>query len=251
MNVSLYQAAAALNANARWQELISENLASSAIPGYKKKDLAIAAVEAGLLPAGALDSQGRPAVFALPKATAAVNFLPGEMRVTGVKTDVAIDGPGFFEVQLPDGSSAHTRDGEFHINAQGQLVTKEGYLVMGETGPIQIDPRNSAELSISATGEVTQGIDRRGKLKLMEFDDPKLLRQITGGYFLADDPNLNGAPSTRSTLRQGFLETANVSTVTEMANLMTAMRTFEANQRIIQLQDERIGRVINELGNPS
>ena len=84
------------------------------------------------------------------------------------------------------------------------MVTKEGYAVMGEGGPIKLDPGNSAPLTISATGQVSQGSDAKGKLKVVEFDQPKLLTQVSGGYFIANDPKLKTLPST-STLRQGYV----------------------------------------------
>ena len=130
----------------------------------------------------------------------------------------------------------------------GQLVTKEGFAVLGDSGPIQIDHNNYAELSISATGEVSQGADLKGRLKVSEVNDPRLLTRMSGGYFLPNHPNVNLTPSTGANLKQGFIETANTSVVMEMANLMTAMRTFEANQRMAQIHDERLGRAINELG---
>jgi flagellar basal-body rod protein FlgG len=179
------------------------------------------------------------------------NFQPGDFRVTSVKTDVAIDGKGFFEVQLPNGASAYTRDGEFHIDAQGQLVTKEGYRVMGDGGPIALDLNNHTELSISATGEISQGLDLKGRLKLTEFGNTKELTRLSGGYFMAEKPEANAVASVASTVRQGVLEQSNTSTVVEMANLMTAMRTFEANQRMAQIHDERVGKTIAELGNIS
>src|SRR5436190_2122119 len=134
MNVSLYQAASALHAMDRWQETISEDLASSSVPGFKKQDFSIAAQQVGLHGAAAssADPAGRGQLMSSGQAT--TNFQPGEFRVTNGRTDLAIDGQGFFEVQLPNGSTAYTRDGEFHTDAQGQLVTKEGYRVQGDGG---------------------------------------------------------------------------------------------------------------------
>ncbi len=249
MNVSLYQAAAALNANSRWQELISENLASSSVPGYKQQQLSVAAVQAGLMPASSLTSNSAQ-YFTIPKATAATSFLAGDLQFTGNKSDVAIEGKGFFQVELPTGGTAQTRDGEFQVNAQGQLVTKEGYAVLGEGGPIQLDPNNSAPITISAAGDVSQGTDVKGKLKLVEFDQPKLLTQVSGGYFMANDPKIKTLPGT-STVRQGYIEASNASVVREMANMMTAVRGFEANQKVIQIQDDQMGRIITDLGSPA
>ena len=251
MNVSLYQAASALNAMDRWQETIAENLASASVPGFKKQDFSFAAKEAGLLPGSTNAATGTPKgshALLMPSGSATTNFQPGEFRMTGVKTDVAIDGRGFFEVQLPNGQSVLTRDGEFHVSSQGQLVTKEGFTVNGEGGPIQIDPNNHTELSISASGEVSQGADSKGRLKVSDVNNPRLLTRMSGGYFMASDPDAKLTPATGASLRQGFIETGNTSVVMEMANLMTAMRTFEANQRMAQIHDERLGRAINDLG---
>ena len=246
MNVSLYQAASALNAMDRWQETISENLASSSVPGFKKQDFSFAAVQAGLHPVPA--SAGASRAVLMSGGQASTNFQPGEFRITNVKTDLAIDGKGFFEVRLPNGATAYTRDGEFHIDSQGQLVTKEGYALQGDSGPIALDLNNYTEMSVSSVGEVFQGIDLKGRVRMTEFGNPKLLTRLSGGYFAADNPNASPSPSSTSTVRQGALEVANTSVVMEMANLMTAMRTFEANQRMAQIHDERLGRAINDLG---
>src|SRR5260370_13534370 len=98
MNVSLYQAAAAMNANARWQEVIAENLAGSSIPGSRKQDVSFSAVSAGMAPGIAgLNGGG----FVMPASTATVNFPQGTLRPTGLPTDLASDTPRLFEVQLP------------------------------------------------------------------------------------------------------------------------------------------------------
>ncbi len=118
----------------RWQETISENLASASVPGFKKQDFSFAAKQAGLVPGSTNAASGAHQgthPLLMPTGSATTNFQPGEFRMTGVKTDVAIDGRGFFEVQLPNGQNVLTRDGEFHVSSQGQLVTKEGYTVMG------------------------------------------------------------------------------------------------------------------------
>jgi flagellar basal-body rod protein FlgF len=248
MNVSLYQAAAGMNANARWQEVIAENLAGSSIPGARKQDISFAAVSAGKAPGLAgLNGGG----FVMPTSTTSVNLQQGMLRPTGLPTDMAIEGPGFFEVQLPNGSHAFTRDGELRLNAQGQLVTKQGYQVLGDGGPIQLDPTNSSPISVSATGELSQGGGLKGRIRLVEFGQPGQLKPIGAGCFVAGSPGNQPVAAQSSQLRQGSLENANTSPTTEMASLITAMRMFEANQKVMQMQDERMGRVITDLGNPS
>jgi flagellar basal-body rod protein FlgF len=249
MNVSLYHAASALNANDRWQELIAEKLASSSIPGFRKQDISFAAVQAGYLAPGELSGSHAPQ-STLPAGRVATSFRPGELRYTGLVTDLALEGPGFFEVQLPNGTIGYTRDGEFHISAQGQLVTKQGHPVLSDGGPIQIDMDNPAPISIAPGGEVSQGSDVKGRIRVTEFEDEQRLTQISGGLFLAQDPAADGRPALNSTVRQGWLESANTTAVAEMANLITAMRAFEANQKVIQVQDDRMTKTIHEMGNP-
>src|SRR4051812_39817480 len=244
MNVSLFQAAAAMNANARWQEVISENISAGAIPGFKKQELSFSAVQAGLMPT----AHGvQPTT--MPKAGAATNFRQGELRATGGNTDVALEGPGFLTVQLPDGTTGYTRDGELHLSPTGELVTKQGYPVMGEGGPLQLDPSNHAPISISVTGEVSQGSDLKGKLQISDFNQPQLLTPISNGYFVASNPNIRPEEASSTTLRQGFVEAANTTASSEMVNLIAAMRMYEANQRVVQMHDERMGKAISELGN--
>ncbi|MBI5801371.1 MAG: flagellar hook-basal body protein [Verrucomicrobia bacterium] len=246
MNVSLFQAAAAMNASSRWQDLIAQNLSASSIPGFKKQDISFSAIEAGLMGArGASATQ--PAHFTLPRMEGYTNFSNGELKFTGVKTDTAIDGPGFFEVQLPNGTAGYTRDGEFHVDAQGQLVTKSGHLVMGSNGTLQLDPNDPHPITIAANGDISQGAARKGRLKVVEFNTPQLLAPVGGGLFAALDSKLQPTDSSRASIRQGFLEGANTSPVIEMANMITAMRHFEANHRMVQLQDERMGKAISEL----
>lgn len=245
MNVSLYQAASALNANSRWQEVISENLASSAIVGFKKGNVSFESVQAGLMPQPASAS---PQHFHLPRGTPHTILSQGDLKVTGETWDLALEGPGFFEVQLPNGNLAYTRNGAFQLDAQGRLVTSAGLPVLGEAGVLQFDRANPQPIVIGSTGEIRQGVAVIGKLRVANFDDPSLL-ESNGGLFFATHPGLDAFPAANAQVRQGYLEAANTSAVHEMANLIMAMRHHEANQKVIQTQDERMGRAINELAN--
>jgi flagellar basal-body rod protein FlgF len=247
MNVSLYQASAAMNAQARWQELITQNLAAGSVPGYRKHDISFTAIEAGM-PSSALNASAMR--NAMPSAITAINFQTGQLRATRNQMDFALEGPGFFEVQLPNGAKAYTRDGELHVSAQGQLVTKQGYQVVSDSGPLQFDPNNGGAITVSADGHVSQGGDVKGTLRLVEFKDMNSLTAIDAGYFLADKPGALAETAVNTHIRQGYLEGSNSSPTTEMASLITSMRMFEANQRILQMQDERMGKVITELGQP-
>ena len=176
--------------------------------------------------------------------------MAGELKYTGNATDVAMEGKGFFEVRLLNGQTGLTRDGEFQINSEGLLVTKESLPVMGINGPIQLSRDHSGPLAISPSGVVTQGSETKGQLKVMDVAKPQLLTKISGGYFIAEDPKA-GLHQTQSSMRGGYLESSNTSTLTQMANMMTASRGFEVNQKVIQMQDDRMNRTITELGNPT
>jgi flagellar basal body rod protein FlgG len=247
MNVSLYQAAAAMNAHSRWQEVISENLAAASVPGYRRHEISFSSVQAGLGNA----VTGINPNFVIPATTTSLNFTQGALKATNAPLDFALEGAGMFEVQLPNGAHAYTRDGEFQLNALGQLVTKQGYTVLTDTGPLQFDPNNGGPITIAPTGDVTQGGEIKGHLKITEFKNAQALTSIGDGYFLADHAEVQPTPAQATSVRQGFLETANTSPTAEMASLLTAMRLFEANSKVLQTQDERMGKVITELGNPS
>src|SRR6185503_6927032 len=116
---------------------------------------------------------------------------------------------------------------------------------------LQFDPNNGGTITVAPTGDVTQGGEIKGHLKIMELKDPQALTSIGDGYFLADRPEVLPTPAQHTSVRQGYLETANTSPTAEMASLITAMRLFEANSKVLQTQDERMGKVITELGNPT
>jgi flagellar basal body rod protein FlgG len=246
MDVSLYQAAAAMHATAQWQDLIAENLTSSQISGGRKRDISFSDVQAGMN----ASASGSAACY-IPTATTVTNFRPGELHVSSNPMDFALEGPGFFTVQLPDGETAYTRGGEFELNSRGQLVTNEGFTVMGNAGPLQANPNSAAPITISATGEVSQGSQQMGKLKLVEFNNPGLLTMIGAQDFQSDNPAAISMPATSTRVRQGFLEAANTSPTTEMSGMVTAMRMFEANQKVMQAASDRLSRTITELGGTS
>jgi flagellar basal-body rod protein FlgF len=243
MDVSLYQAAAAMNATERWQDMIAGNLSSASTAGARKRTISFSSVQAGVN-----SSAAGSANYPIPSANTTVNFQQGELRPTGSTMDFALEGSGMFTVQMPDGQKTYTRDGEFQLNAQSQLVTKQGFTVMSDSGPLQMDPNNPAPMTVAATGEISQGKDTKGKLSVVEFAKPQELTMLSNGYFRNDDPNSTALPSASTSVRQGFIEASNTSPTMEMAGLITAMRSFETNQKVLQMQNDRMGRTITDLG---
>jgi flagellar basal body rod protein FlgG len=239
MEVSLYSAAAAMNATERWQDLIADNLSSASVPGARRRDIIFSSV-----PAGHLGEKGDPLV--IPFASSAVNFSQGELTRTGNDMNFAVEGPGFIAVQMPDGSKAYTRDGSFQLNAQGQLVTRRGYPVVSDGGVLQFDPNNPNPITVSPEGEVSQGAEIKGKISIVEFNRPQSLTMLGGGLF-RNDANLQPKATIESKIRQGFVEQSTTSPTLAMASIITAMRMYESNEKVMQMQNDRMGKTISDL----
>ncbi len=238
-----------MNAQSRWQEMITQNLAAGSTPGFRKQDVSFADVAAvsPLAVDGAAQTN-----FMIPVAVTSTSFQQGQLRPTGGALDFAIEGSGFFTVQMPNGDRAYTRDGEFQLNAKSQLVTKEGYPVLSNGGPVQLNPGDSSPVSISATGQISQGGVVKGHLQVVTFSNPGQLTATNYGYLLANQPGMTPTPVTGDTaVRQGFLEAPNSSPTGEMSGLIDSMRIFEANQKVLQMQNDRMGQVISSLGGTS
>lgn len=243
MDVSLYSAAAAMNATERWQDMVADNLSTASIPGARQQEISFTAVQAGV---SSDNSGSASSAFVIPFAGSSTNFSQGELKTTGNNMDLALEGPGFFSVQMPDGSTGYTRDGEFKLNSQGNLTTKQGYQVMGSGGALTFDPNNKAPIDISAEGEVSQGADIKGTMAVMEFKNPKGVTAAGGGYFKAD-LTAGATASATTTVRQGFVEASNTSPTLAMASLITSMRMFETNQKVMQMQSDRMSKAITDL----
>lgn len=170
------------------------------------------------------------------------DFAQGAFEKTTNPLDVAIDGSGFITVQTPAGER-YTRDGSFQINAQGQLVTTGGHVVVGANGPIVFQPTDR-DITISSEGVITvrEGVvtqfdSIRGKLKLAKFDNPQRL-QKEGANLYSAPAGVAAQPDTTSRINQGFVEKSNVSAVTEMSRMMDVMRTYQQVASMMQQQND-------------
>jgi flagellar basal-body rod protein FlgG len=171
----------------------------------------------------------------------------GNLNMTEKEYDVAIRGEGFFRIRLPDGRTAFTRDGSFDLDSQGQIVTREGYLV--EPG-ITV-PQNASGVTISAQGQVQASIPGQqqpqaiGQLQLARFVNKTGLESIGDNLFLetaASGAPLDGNPGTDGfgNLQQAYLEEANVNAVTEISSLIAAQRAYEMNSKVITAADQML-----------
>jgi len=172
-------------------------------------------------------------------------FVVGSTEVTNNATDLAIGGDGFFQISMPDGTMAYTRDGAFKLNSNGDLVTADGY---GMEPSISI-PEDATELSVAVDGTVSVLLSGSetpqtvGQIELARFINPAGLSPV--GHNLYIETDASGTPITSTPgsdnlgrLEQGALESSNVSIVDEMVNMIMAQRAYEINSKVIQASDE-------------
>jgi flagellar basal-body rod protein FlgG len=230
-------------------ERIGVNLANALTPGYQREVVVAQPTgvsgESGfarlVASAGAEDGGAVQDVQILRDAR------PGTLKATGQAWDIALASEGYFEVATPQGP-AYTRRGQFQLDAQGRLVTVQGWPVMGLDGEIR--PGTGAP-TVQANGQI-RNADKQadklvGQLRIVQFDEPAALRHLDAGYFASEAPGTL-VPEAKLALKQGFLENANVSHSHEMVDLMRTMRHFESMTRVLQGYDDMIGGAIKKLG---
>jgi flagellar basal-body rod protein FlgG len=247
---ALYSAAAGMQSQQMNLDVIANNLANVNTTGFKKskiefQDLLYQTARA----AGAEQGSGNQLPTGLqighgsqPIATAKI-FTTGELTQTGERLDVAIQGDGFFEVQLPDGSRAYTRDGALKLASDGRITTSEGLVLQGGFQPIA---PGTTSITISPNGEVTT-IGPNGqqsfRVQLVRFTNPGGLESLGRNLYretAASGPPEIGNPDENGfgSLQQGYLEMSNVKVVEEMVNMIVAQRAYEVNSKAVQAADE-------------
>jgi flagellar basal-body rod protein FlgF len=235
MMSGLYSVGSALETAQLNQELVAENLANAATPGYRRVGMVLAAPPASAAPAGeetiSTGLQG-------PRAgTLYTSFTPGMMQHTGNPLDVAIAGEAFFVVDGPSGP-LYTRNGAFSLNDQGELLTRAGLPVRGVGSKIVIPP-NTVNISIGKDGTVMADSVAVGQLQLAQFTNPDALRRA-GTTLFEGPPPQTPLPGT-ATVEQGYREGSNVQVVNEMIQMMVGMRQYDAAQRAMRALAESIG----------
>lgn len=182
------------------------------------------------------------------------DFSQGSLRATGNTFDVAIDGKGFFEVMTPQGLRL-TRAGNFTLDGNGRLVTKDGFPVLksAEAGADPesrtIEVKDSSQLHISDTGEIFAGQDQIAKLSVVNVADIDALQKVGNSlYGFKANKNAEISNVTSPSLKQGFIETSNVNIVQEMTEMINTHRTFESTQKAISTYDQMSDKLVNVVG---
>lgn len=224
---AFYSAASGMMAQTLKQDVIANNIANAQTAGFKKERLVSSSFAETLEKnIDKLDEKPRPnypncALAGVSvRAEAASDNTQGAIRPTGNNLDFAITGAGSFEVQTDSGTRL-TREGNFMLNANGELCTATGSLVMGQNGPIKMP---EGQWNVASDGTIN----------------------VDGSVY--DTIKIVGAEPDKTQLLQGNLESANVNVVSEMVEMITNMRSFEANQKVLQNVDRTLDKMINEGG---
>ena len=254
---SLWIAKTGMEAQQTQLDAISNNLANVSTNGYKKSHAVFEdLMYQNLRQAGGNSSEQTtlPTGLQLGLGTRAVatarSFAQGNLQQTTNPLDVAIKGNGFFEIQLPDGTTGYTRDGSFQVSSQGQLVTNTGYTV----NPGITIPTTAQSVTIAADGTVSVALPGQplpqavGQLQLASFVNPSGLepkgQNLYAETAASGAPNA-GAPGTNGMgqLQQGFVETSNVNVVEELVSMIQTQRAYELNSKAISTSDQMLQRL--------
>jgi flagellar basal-body rod protein FlgG len=238
-------------------DAISNNLANVGTTGYKRAGVAFEdLMYQNLRAAGSNSSEqstlptGLQVGLGVRVAATTRNFSQGSIQQTGNQLDIAINGAGFFQVTLPDGTTGYTRDGGFQTDANGQLVTNAGYVLQpGITIPI-----NATSVNIGKDGTVTVSLlnnpapQKQGQIQLASFVNPAGLEPRGGNLY--GETTASGAPQAAApdsaghgALTQGSIEGSNVNVVQELVNMIATQRAYELNSKAIQTSDQMLQRL--------
>ncbi len=256
-----YISASGMNAQQNRLDTIANNLANVDTTGFKK-DIPVSKSFSDLLirrtvadgvystPEGSYDVGPIIGGLGLGVETNELftDFDQGSFKSTDTGTDLALGGKGFFVVQTPDGER-FTRNGNFTLGKEGILLTKEGYPVMGENGPISVEDER---FFVNQDGMVInrENNDVADRLKIVRFENERYLKkqgssmwntnEIAGNYHIAEG-------NERPKVLQGYTETSNVNVVNEMVQMIEVNRAYEANQKSIQTQDDMMDTLWNKV----
>ena len=253
-------AATGMIAQQRNVEVVSNNLANMNTTAYMRRrtefhDLLyqnIVRVGSTSSEAGTIVPSGAQLGLGVKLAAVYRIHEQGSLSATDNTFDMAIQGNGFFQITRPSGETAYTRDGTFQLNANGQIVTHDGFTLL----PGITVPNNAVDVTINSSGQVLVKIEGQvtlqnvGQIQVAVFPNDSGLEAVGGNLLLqtpASGSAVTGNPAVSGfgSILQGFLETSNVNAVEEIANLISAQRAYEMNSKVIQTADEMAGTLSN------
>jgi flagellar basal-body rod protein FlgG len=256
---ALYTAASGMSAQQLNLDTIANNLANSSTAGFRQTRLQFQdMIYQNLVTPGAAQSQqtvsaGLQIGLGTKSAATEIIMTQGDLNQTNNPLDLAIQGGGFFQVSMPDGTIAYTRAGSFHLNNQGTIVTTDGDPII----PNISIPANATAVTITQYGVVNatlagqQNPSQLGQIQLATFVNPGGLAAQGSNLFTttlsSGDPVLAnpGGPEGLGTLQQGYLENSNVDVVTEFVQMVLAQRAYESNSKVVRAADDMYSQVNN------
>lgn len=254
---SLWIAKTGMEAQQMQLDNVSHNLANASTNGYKRQHAVFEdLMYQNLRQAGAATSEqsqlptGLQVGLGVRTVATSRNFSQGNLQQTGNSLDIAIKGNGFFQIQMPDGTTAYTRDGAFKVDANGTMVTNNGYTLQ----PGVTVPANATSVTIAQDGTVSVTVPGQaapqalGQLQLANFINPTGLDLLGGNLYAetaASGTPQQGAPGTEAmgTLQQGFVETSNVNVVEELVTMIATQRAYELNSKAISTSDQMLAKL--------
>ena len=171
------------------------------------------------------------------------DFANGSFKLTGNDLDMALEGDGFFVVQMEDGTEAYTRNGAFHLDASGQMVTSEGRPVLTSAGPLTFT-REDGLIEIAEDGTISTELGVRGQMRVVAFEDNQALQKLSETLYQGENP---AAPD-RTRVVQGALEQSNVDGIFEVTRLIEITRAYESISKFLKDADELRQQAISTLG---
>jgi flagellar basal-body rod protein FlgG len=254
---SLWIAKTGMTAQQTQLDVISHNLANVSPAGFKRNNAVFEdLIYQNLRQVGAQTTEqnqlptGLHLGLGVNVVATSRNFTQGPLQQSGNSLDVAINGNGFFEIQLPDGTIGYTRDGSFKLDAQGRVVTSSGLPV---ANGITVPP-NATNVSISEDGVVSATVpgntqpQQIGQLAMSSFVNTAGLEPVGQNMYkesAASGPPQQGQPGTNGLgiMRQGFLESSNVNVVEELVTMIQTQRAYEMNSKAIQTSDQMLAKL--------
>ncbi len=223
------------------QEIRANNIANASTPGFKKDSVFLKeldAVQRSTMPTRS-DWQ-TPMIDQVY-----TDYTQGSFSRTANSLDMAIEGNGFFVLESPEGEmQQYTRNGNFAVSTEGFLVNNEGLRVLGDGGPIEV---GNGTVDISESGEVLVDGSAVGRVQIVDFPDKSALAKVGSSGFMVDE-SVESEPAAAFSIRQGYLEQANINVIKEMVGMIIALRHFESGAKALQSQDESLTTLFNQVG---
>lgn len=261
MDRSLQTAATGMQAQQTNIDVISHNLANINTTSFKKSMAHFSTLFSQVIKApgatlnnGQITPNGVQVGLGVQLDSTNKSFEVGSLTSTGNNLDLAIEGDGFFQIQLPNGNLAYTRDGNFQIDGQsGEVVTNKGYPLFPNinlgNNVQSINISEDGNVEVTRSGQFSQ-VDNVGSIRLARFVNPAGLVEMSSNLYqqsLASGRPITGTPldDNLGGLKQGYLEGSNVKVVEEIVNMIAAQRAYEASSNVIKASDEMLQQANN------